>query len=69
MAKPKREKWCPDLWKKICFSSETESIENSDTGPTERHQYIDYEDPEDGYHVRGIGPVTWEVTNPECDAY
>ena len=73
MANPKkrkkREKFCEDLWNDIDFSGLAESMNEPDTGTKEAHQYIDGGDPNDGYHVRGIGPVTWKVTNPECDAY
>lgn len=67
MVKEKRKKKCSDLWMNIEFNFG--NLNKPDDGPTEVHQYIDYEDPEEGYHVKGVGPVTWTVTNPECDHY
>lgn len=66
MEKKKRKKRCADLWMDIDFKI---NIDKKYYGPSETNSFFDLQDPEEGYVVRGVGPVYHEVTNPECDAY
>lgn len=66
MPRSATEKWCADLWVDIDFEIDT-SIKYY--GPSETNSFYDPQDPEEGYVVRGIGPVYHKVENPECDFY
>ena len=66
MANSQREKKCADLWMDIQFDID---LNKPDDGPRETNSFWDYQDPNEGYVVRGVGPVYHEVGNPECDAY
>lgn len=69
MACPKKNNWCEGLLLDIDFSGLAERVEKQYYGPTETHKYNEEQDPEEGYIVRGIGPVYHKVDNPERDRY
>ena len=64
----KREPWCEDLWQKIVFSGGAKRMNQPDTGSPEWHCYIEAQPPDEGYHPRGDGPVTW-VKDPKDGNY